>query len=91
VATGNQWARITVPSKEVTLQSVGVPGTGAATTATDEIGRWQAVVMAGRGLAVEEVVEGLVVAGVAEDEEQPASDPRTMMARIPDRPRWCGA
>ena len=30
--TGNQWARIVVPSNEVTFQSLGTPGTGVATT-----------------------------------------------------------
>src|ERR1700677_1544484 len=31
-STGNQWARIWVPSNDVTFQSVGTPGTGVAFT-----------------------------------------------------------
>jgi hypothetical protein len=39
-ATGNQWARILVPSNEVMVQSEATPGTGVATTGAAG-GRWQ--------------------------------------------------
>ena len=39
-ATGNQWARIFVPSNEVTVQSDGTPVTGVAWTGA-ATGRWQ--------------------------------------------------
>ena len=41
--TGNQWARMIVPSNEVTFQSLGTPGTGVATTGRVGRGRWQVV------------------------------------------------
>ena len=40
-ATGNQWARILVPSNEVIVQSEATPGTGVALTGL-ATGRWQA-------------------------------------------------
>jgi hypothetical protein len=39
-STGNQWARIGVPSKEVTVQSLDTPATGAAITGCVAPGWW---------------------------------------------------
>lgn len=69
--TGNQWARITVPSNDVMLQSMVEPATGEATTEVVGTGRSQASVVA--ALAV-------VVVGDAEDDEHPANDPATTTA-----------
>jgi len=62
----NQWARISVPSKEVMLQSVFEPGTGEATTDEFGTGRLQDSVVA---------TPTLVVAGDDDDDVHPANDP----------------
>ena len=65
-ASGNQWARMIVPSNDVMSQSLVDPGTGVAVTGVDGSPRWHvaAVVAAVPRVVVEE----------AEDEEQPARE-----------------
>ena len=64
--TGNQWARITVPSKDVMLQSVFDPGTGEATTEGVRTGRLQDTVVA---------APAMVVVGDEEEDVHPVNDP----------------
>ena len=66
--TGNQWARITVPSNDVILQSVVEPAPDEAMTEVAGTGRSQASVVA---------VLAAVVVGEAEEDENPANDPIT--------------
>ena len=83
--SGNQWARMTVPSKEVTFQSVDTPGTGVARTGP-VAGAWQAVVEAVRAAAV-------VADDDAEDEQPARTTAVTTRARAAPRSgqRWRGA
>jgi len=70
VTAGNQWARITVPSNDVTLQSAVEPATGEAMTEAAGMGRLQDNVVA----------EPAAVVGKAEEDEHPANDPATTAA-----------
>jgi hypothetical protein len=85
--TGNQWARIFVPSNEVTSQSLGRPGTGAATTGRLGTGRWHVVV------SVMSAGRPVPDAGADDDDEHPvrttaatAKAARTELERRPITP-----
>jgi hypothetical protein len=71
-SSGNQWARMTVPSKDVTFQSVVDPGTGVAGTGVAGSPRWHVadVVVA----AVDVVVDAV------EEDEQPVRVPMSTRA-----------
>src|SRR5580693_10356312 len=64
--TGNQWARMTVPSKEMTFQSLGIQGTGVPTAGRAGAGGWHVA-----AAVVASVVE--VVADPWAEDEHPAS------------------
>ena len=66
-STGNQWARIWVPSNEVTFQSVGIPGTGVAFTSMLPAG--------GRHTGTERLVAPEVALGVEAPDAGPPDQP----------------
>jgi hypothetical protein len=70
--TGNQWARITVPSNDVMFQSVVDPATDEATRGVAGTGRLQDSVVP---------IPAVVVVGGAVADAHPAKDPTT---RTPD-------